>query len=176
MYDWVTWKVIINRTTWLNTNDDITWHQCLRKEPILLQSFSSANRTPLYSITANSAISAENVEDCAISTSSALWREQGNPHLASPLHPSRAGMPDSGFPAGEGSTHILMLLLLDRGFTGSSVKFSSASLLFPERSGGAVQGRRPGWAYFVSQLEKESNVLLMLPALSNKTRSRRQSH
>lgn len=71
VYDWVTWKVIINRTTWLNTNDIITWHHCLGKEPVLLQR-SPANQTLLYSITVNSAISTENVGGSAISTASSL--------------------------------------------------------------------------------------------------------
>jgi len=85
VYDWVTWKVVINRTTWLNTNDVITWHHGLGKEPVLLQR-SPAKQTPLQSIAVNSAISAENVGDSAISTAGSLVP----PLPAQPLGRSRA--------------------------------------------------------------------------------------
>lgn len=133
VYDWVTWKVIINRTTWLNTNDVITWHRCLGKEPVLLQC-SPANQTPLYSIAVNSAISAENVGDCSTSTAGSPvpplpaqplgGRRAILARLHPPAHPAEAGTPAHpcpGFAAWGGSIHISLLpLLLDGGFTGNS--------------------------------------------------------
>lgn len=71
VYDWVTWRVIINRTTWLNTNDIISCHCCFGKETVLLL-WSPVNQIPLYSITVNSAISAENTGGGAICTATSL--------------------------------------------------------------------------------------------------------
>lgn len=182
VYDWVTWKVIINRTTWLNTNDIITWHHCLGKEPVLLQ-HSPANQTPLYSITVNSAISAENVGDSAISTASSLVP----PLPAQPLGGSTAILarlllhtlpeqaplltPIQALRHGNDlHTSAYYLFCWTEGPQEALQELSSATSLFLEPSGGAVWGGRPGWAYCTTQIEKESDVLLTLPALANKAR------